>query len=58
MDGVSAMIRPEKNPAQPDPVSRRPRIASRAAAAAMKITDGMRITVGLVPTAIQPCSSR
>ncbi len=58
MLGVSAKIRPANSPAHPDPVSRRPMITIRAAATAMAITEGMRITTGLVPTAIQPCSSR
>lgn len=58
MSGVSAMIRPANRAAQPDPVSRRAMMATMAAAAAMQITDGTRITAGLVPTAIQPCSRK
>ena len=58
MVGVSAMIRPANSPAQPDPVSRRPMITISATATAMAITDGMRMTAGLVPSTIQPCISR
>jgi hypothetical protein len=58
MAGVRAMISPANSPAQPDPVSRRPTIAVIATAAAMAMTEGMRMTAGLVPTATQPCSSR
>ena len=56
--GVNATMSPANRPAQPDPVSRRPMITVRATATTMAITEGMRITAGLVPTAIQPCISR
>ena len=52
------MIRPANSAAQPEPVSRQAIIATRAAAAVIAITEGIRITVGLVPTTIQPCISR
>jgi hypothetical protein len=52
------MIRPASSPAQPDPVSRRARTTIMAPAATMPITEGTRMTAGLVPTTIQPCSIR
>ena len=52
------MIRPANSPAQPDPVSRLPMITISAAATAIAITDGMRKTTGLEPSATQPCISR
>ncbi len=58
MVGVSAMISPANSAAQPDPVSCRARMAISPAATTMLSTDGMRMTAGLVPTAIQPCISR
>ena len=33
-------------------------ITTRATATTMAITEGIRMTAGLVPTAIQPCMSR
>ena len=52
------MIRPANSPAQADPVSRRATITTSPAATVMKTTEGMRMIVGVEPTAIQQCSSR
>ncbi len=58
MTGVSAMTRPENNATQPEPVSRLARIAVSATATIMASTEGIRSTVGLVPTATQTCITR
>jgi len=58
MTGVNAMIRPANSAAQPEPVSRRARIAVSATAATIASTEGIRSTVGLEPTATQTCMIR
>ncbi len=56
---MNAVTRPANSPAQPEPVSWRPMMATRATAAAMAITEGTRRAVGLPPISIiQKCISR
>ncbi len=52
------MISPANSAVRPEPVSRRTTIAVIATAAIIAITEGMRSTSGLLPTAAQPCISR
>ena len=58
MTGVSAMIRPENNATQPEPVRRLARTTVSATATIMASTEGIRSTVGLLPTATQTCMTR